>query len=76
MLLSKQPIYLLNYSIIKNFIAFIKRNNDASNDRFSENQFNEVYGCNLMDGAIPIEVSVLCVLRREENSRYRLLLVV
>jgi hypothetical protein len=30
----------------------------------------------LMDGAIPIEVSVLCVLRREENSRYRLLLVV
>jgi hypothetical protein len=30
----------------------------------------------LMDGAIPIEVSVLCVLRREKNSRYRLLLVV
>jgi hypothetical protein len=30
----------------------------------------------VMDGAIPIEVSVLCVLRREENSRYRLLLVV
>jgi hypothetical protein len=29
-----------------------------------------------MDGAIPIEVSVLCVLRREENSPYRLLLVV
>jgi hypothetical protein len=30
----------------------------------------------LMDGAIPIEVSVLFVLRREENSPYRLLLVV
>jgi hypothetical protein len=30
----------------------------------------------VMDGAIPIEVSVLCVLRREENSRYRLLLVI
>jgi hypothetical protein len=30
----------------------------------------------VMDGAIPIEVSVLCVLRREENSPYRLLLVV
>jgi hypothetical protein len=29
-----------------------------------------------MDGAIPMEVSVLCVLRREENSPYRLLLVV
>jgi hypothetical protein len=30
----------------------------------------------LMDGAIPIEVSVLCVLRREKNSPYRLLVVV
>jgi hypothetical protein len=29
-----------------------------------------------MDGVIQIEVSVLCVLRREENSTYRLLLVV
>jgi hypothetical protein len=30
----------------------------------------------MINGAIPIEVSVLCMLRREENSPYRLLLVV
>jgi hypothetical protein len=40
------------------------------------NALFQLYQLVVMDGAIPIEVSVLCVLRREENSRYRLLLVV
>jgi hypothetical protein len=31
---------------MKSFIAFIKRNNNAPNDRFPENQPNEAYGRN------------------------------